>query len=177
MDIYLNGALVASSEEQQGSYGGHAYDLTDHMKDGINCVLIQAYPTNYLRDFAMGFVDWNTYPAHNGTGVWRNVEVSQTDAVSMSLFRVITDFTQPGMGDTVNVTLRTKIVNHASNPVNVTMKAIIHGPDGTEAGSITYRVKLEASEQKVASVRAPVQNPQIWWPVRWGTPAALYRSS
>lgn len=167
-DIYLNGALIASSEEQQGSYVGHTYDLTDHVKDGINCVLIRVYPTNYLRDFAMGFMDWNPYPADNGTGVWRNVEVSQTGAVSMSPFRVITDFTQPGMGDTVNVTLRTKLVNHSLNPVNVTMKAIIHGPDGTEAGSITYRLKLKSSEQVTASVRVPIQNPQIWWPVRWG---------
>ncbi|KAJ6111352.1 hypothetical protein N7523_007413 [Penicillium sp. IBT 18751x] len=172
-DIWVNGALVASREEQQGSYGGHAYDVTNHVRDGINCVLIQAYPTNYLRDFAMGFVDWNPYPADNGTGVWRNVELSQTGAVSMSPFRVITDFTQPGMADTVNVTLRTKLVNHASNPVNVIIKAKIHGPDGNEEGSITYKVKLEASEQKTASMEASIHNPQIWWPARWG-PQPLY---
>ncbi|KAJ5667697.1 Glycoside hydrolase family 2 N-terminal [Penicillium maclennaniae] len=172
-DIWVNGALVASSEEQQGSYGGHACDLTNHVKEGINCVLIQAYPTNYLRDFAMGFVDWNPYPADNGTGVWRNVELSQTGAVSMSPFRVITDFTQPGMGDTVNVTLRTKLINHASNPVNVIIKARIHCPDGNEEGSITHTLKLEAGEQKTASVEASIHNPQIWWPARWG-PQPLY---
>ncbi|KAJ5118233.1 hypothetical protein N7526_009870 [Penicillium atrosanguineum] len=149
-DIYFNGALIASSEEQQGSW----YQLCSD--PGLS--------TNYLRDFAMGFVDWNPYPADNGTGLWRNVEVSQTGAVSMSPFRVITDFTKPGMGDTVSVTLRTKLVNHAATSVQVTMKARIHCPGGTEAGSITYGVKLEAGEQNIASVRVPIQNPQIWWP-------------
>ena len=94
-DIYLNGVLVASSDEQQGAYGGHQYSLTEHVKEGSNCLLVCAFPTNYLRDFAQGFVDWNPYPADNGTGVWRNVEISQTGAVPMSSFRILTEFTHP----------------------------------------------------------------------------------
>lgn len=167
-DIYVNGAIIVSSKDQQGSYGGHVYDFTDHVKDGINCILIQAYPTNYLRDFAMGFLDWNPYPADNGTGVWRDVEVSQTGAVSMSPFRVITDFIKPGVGDTVNVTLRTKLVNHAPTSMGVTVKGKIQDPDGTEAASIMHRVKLEAGEQRTTSVHIPIKNPKIWWPFRWG---------
>jgi exo-1,4-beta-D-glucosaminidase len=171
-EIYVNGALVVSSGDQKGSYGGHFYDVTSHVKDGLNCVLIQAHPTNYLRDFAMGFVDWNPYPADNGTGVWRNVELSQTRAVSMSPLRVITNF-KPGMDDTVNATLRTKLFNHTPNAVNVTMKGKIDGPDGTEAASILYGLELEAGEQKTVSVRVPIERPKIWWPARWG-PQPLY---
>jgi exo-1,4-beta-D-glucosaminidase len=84
-DIYLNGILIATSDQQQGSYGGLQYDLTDHIQEGDNCILIRAFPTNYLHDFAMGFVDWNPYPADNGTGVWRNVELSQTGSISISI--------------------------------------------------------------------------------------------
>jgi exo-1,4-beta-D-glucosaminidase len=56
-DIYLNGAHTATSDQQQGSYGGLQFNLTDHIREGDNCILIRAFPTNYLRDFAMGFVD------------------------------------------------------------------------------------------------------------------------
>lgn len=61
-DIYINGQTIATSENQVGSYGGHRYEITAELQDGTNCILITAYPTNYLRDFAMGFVDWNPYP-------------------------------------------------------------------------------------------------------------------
>ena len=60
-DIYLNGQLVASNKTQVGAYGGHRYDITA-MVASQNALLIQAFPTNYLRDFAMGYVDWNPYP-------------------------------------------------------------------------------------------------------------------
>ena len=54
------------NETQVGSYGGHIYEITEYLSTGDNCILITAYPTNYLSDFAMGFVDWNPYPPDNG---------------------------------------------------------------------------------------------------------------
>lgn len=62
-DIYLNGHQVADNLTQVGAYGGKKYDVTQYLTNGVNCVLIRAYPTNYIRDFAMGFVDWNPYPS------------------------------------------------------------------------------------------------------------------
>jgi len=172
-EIYVNGALIAASENQIGSYGGHAYDLTDHVMDGVNCVLIQAYPTNYLRDFAMGFVDWNPYPPDNGTGVWRNVEISQTGAVSMSPFRVITVSTKTGKGEMADVTFKTNLVNHASEARNVTVKGAIDDPQGAEAALINHGLRLEAGEQKTVSILVRIESPKIWWPAGWG-PQPLY---
>jgi len=34
---------------------------------------VKVYPTDYNRDFALGFVDWNPYPPDNGTGIWRDM--------------------------------------------------------------------------------------------------------
>lgn len=53
-DIWINGHLVASNETQVGSYGGQTYEISDYLTNGTNCLLVQAHPTNYLRDFAMG---------------------------------------------------------------------------------------------------------------------------
>lgn len=166
-DIYVNGVRIASSNEQTGSYGGHAYNLTGLIDSGPNCILIRAYPTNYLRDFAQGFVDWNPYPADNGTGVWRHVELSLTDAVSMSPLRVLTDFNGPG-DDTVNVTLRTKLVNHAPRAVLASVNGTINAPNGNEVVSFEKSAELRAGEKKTLSIQVPIKKPQIWWPARWG---------
>ncbi|KAJ5715543.1 Glycoside hydrolase family 2 immunoglobulin-like beta-sandwich [Penicillium malachiteum] len=167
-DIYLNGVQIASNEQQQGSYGGHKYDLTGIIKSGSNCLVIKAYPTNYLRDFAMGFVDWNPYPPDNGTGVWRNVEIFQTGPVSMSPFRVITDFTDPTVNVNVNVTLKTELVNHTPRTVHVEVNGTITGPIQADSSVIAGIFELNPSEKRTISIEASIRNPQIWWPAGWG---------
>ncbi|CAP80969.1 Pc12g13420 [Penicillium rubens Wisconsin 54-1255] len=166
-DIYLNGELIASSDQHQGSYGGHQYNLTEHVREGVNCLLIRAFPTNYLRDFAQGFVDWNPYPADNGTGVWRHVEVSQTGAVSMSPFRILTDFSHPNSGP-VKVTFRTDLTNHESNGHKVLVNGTVKGPDGSADMEFREAFELKSNEQKAVSMSVSIENPDIWWPALWG---------
>ena len=167
-DIFVNGVQIATSEQQQGSYGGHKYDLTSHVKPGQNCILIRAYPTNYLRDFAMGFVDWNPYPADNGTGIWRNVELRASSAVSMSPLRVITSSTDLFANAKVKVTVKTDLVNHASRPVRVEINGTIVGPIQADACAISGSFHLKAGEEKTVSLQASLRNPQVWWPSGWG---------
>ena len=73
-DIDLNGHEVANKVTQAGAYAGPTYDMTNYaVKD--NAIVIRAYPTDYNKDFALGFVDWNPYPPDSGTGVWRDVNI------------------------------------------------------------------------------------------------------
>ncbi len=60
-EIWLNGQLVADSNTQAGAYGGHEYDISKKLKSDSakNVLLVKVFPTNYNRDFALGFVDWN----------------------------------------------------------------------------------------------------------------------
>lgn len=167
-DIYVNGERIVTSDDQQGSYGGHKYNLTDYVKDGTNSLLIRAYPTNYLRDFALGFVDWNPYPSDNGTGVWRNVEISQTGPVSMSPFRVITDLTKPDQNQKVNITLKTDLVNHAQKTVQVSVNGAITPPPGSKVGPILRSFELKPGESRTVSIKVGVENASVWWPARWG---------
>lgn len=166
-DIYVNGVLIASHNEQRGSYGGRVYNLTGILVSGTNCILIQAYPTDYRRDFALGFADWNPYPADNGTGIWRHVELSQTGDVSMSPLRVLINFPKPG-ADTVDVRLRTKLENHALKTLRATVKGTISAPNGTEATFFTHSAELNPLEIKAVSIPVSIRDPQIWWPGRWG---------
>jgi exo-1,4-beta-D-glucosaminidase len=166
-DVYANGVLIASKDTQVGSYGGQKYEVTEHVQQGENCILIATYPTNYLRDFAMGFVDWNPYPPDNGTGVWRNVEVSQTGPISMSPPRIVTDFKDPS-DRKVAVTIKVDVCNNGAKAVDVKVDGVVQAEDGSQKASISQTVSLQSSEEKTVSMTVSLDNPQIWWPSSWG---------
>lgn len=167
-DIYVNGYLVASSEDQQGSYGGHQYNVTEYAQEGVNCLLIRTHSTNYRRDFAMTFADWNPSPPDNGTGVWRYVELSQTGSVSMSPLRVLTDFMQSGTYDKVNVTVRTDLINWAAKATRVMVNGTVKTERGFVVAQFADALDLGPNEKKTVSLTSPLENPQIWWPAGWG---------
>ncbi|KAH0542515.1 hypothetical protein FGG08_003111 [Glutinoglossum americanum] len=166
-DVYINGVLIASKDVQVGSYGGQKYEVTQHVLQGKNCILITTYPTNYLRDFAMGFVDWNPYPPDNGTGVWRYVEVSQTGPVSMSPPRIVTDFKDPSARK-VAVTIKTDVCNNGGKAVDAKVNAIIEAEKGSQKASVSQTVKLQPGEEKTVSMTVSLDDPQVWWPSAWG---------
>jgi exo-1,4-beta-D-glucosaminidase len=167
-DIYLNGVQIATNETQVGAYGGRRYEITDALSEGSNAILIVAYPTNYLRDFAMGYVDWNPYPPDNGTGVWRYVELVQSDQVSLSPPRIKTDF-EYTWKTSVLVTVRTDVTNNGNQPVNATITATIQDPDGSEVIAISQLVSLLPGQVKTVSISSDLAQPQIWWPASWGS--------
>ncbi|KAE8395060.1 glycoside hydrolase superfamily [Aspergillus alliaceus] len=167
-DIYFNGKQVASNTTQQGSYGGQRYDITPFIQTGKNALLIQAHPTNYLRDFAQGFVDWNPYPPDNGTGVWRDVELKQTGPVSMSSPRILTDFTG-SRTESVTVTINTDVRNHEARAV----RGVVHGTvqandDASQTVAFSKEFKLEPYKATTISDTVLLENPEIWWPAAWG---------
>ncbi|KAE8352392.1 glycoside hydrolase superfamily [Aspergillus coremiiformis] len=167
-DIYFNGHQIASNSTQQGSYGGHRYDITSLIQTGKNAVLIQAHPTNYLRDFAQGFVDWNPYPPDNGTGVWRNVELKQTGSVSISSPRILTDFI--GLeSDNVTVTIKTDIKNHEAFAVRGVVDGTIQANDDAfRTVAFSRQFNLAPYNSTTLCIDVLLKDPQIWWPAAWG---------
>ncbi|KAL2841866.1 glycoside hydrolase superfamily [Aspergillus pseudoustus] len=168
-DIFFNGAQIASSDLQIGSYAGHIYDLTSHVLVGQNALLIKAYPTSYRDDFALGWVDWNPHPPDSGTGVWRNVELKLTGPVSISPPRVTTNFTADALRSPVNVTVKTDVVNHGGAPVDVAVQGSIHSTDSTKTIDLSYQIHLPAHSNSTVTLNATIDDPQIWWPATWGT--------
>ncbi|KAF2021170.1 glycoside hydrolase family 2 protein [Aaosphaeria arxii CBS 175.79] len=154
-DIYLNGVLVAGRNTQAGSYTGLELDLTGLVKAGNNILLIRAYPTDYNRDLALGFVDWNPYPPDNGTGVWRDVEVKQSGGASLSLPRVV------ALADryekNANISVRVGVKNLKNSTLRGEVACTVLDPSGTELGHPKAEFVLEARAQR-----------KIWWPKQWG---------
>ncbi|KAF7594739.1 hypothetical protein BBP40_008446 [Aspergillus hancockii] len=166
-DIFFNGRQIASNLTQQGSYGGHRYDITPYIQNGRNALLIQAHPTNYLRDFAQGFVDWNPYPPDNGTGVWRDVELKQTGAVSMSPLRIVTDYTGSDAKRST-VTVKADLENHEGVALTGVVHGTIRSSDGTQTVAFSKNFKVEPHKSTKFTIDVPLLNPKIWWPAAWG---------
>ncbi|PYH49860.1 putative glycosyl hydrolase [Aspergillus saccharolyticus JOP 1030-1] len=169
-DLYLNGAQVASSDYQQGSFGGHQYDVTAHVRSGKNALVVQAYPTDYHADFSQGFADWNPAPPDNGTGVWRDIELKQTGPTSLSPVRIVTDFkTAPNERATVWVI--TDVTNHNNVPFQGALQGIIETDQDVgmqQRIPFSGNVRLKPNEHATVSLPVVIPNPQIWWPATWG---------
>ncbi|EEP77636.1 conserved hypothetical protein [Uncinocarpus reesii 1704] len=166
-DIYLNGELVASKDTQIGAYGGWKYDVTNHVKTGPNCLLIRAHQTNYLRDLAAGFIDWNPYPPDNGTGIWRNVEFLQTGPVSICSPRIVTNFVHPGV-KFVKVTVKVEVQNHQPEKVRGQIIGSVAEEDGGRKIPLVEPFYLDPNEKKTISIIIDIDHPKIWWPALWG---------
>ncbi|KAK3347421.1 glycoside hydrolase superfamily [Neurospora tetraspora] len=168
-DVYLNGKQVADKKAQAGSYGGHTYDITDLVGE-TNALVIQAYPTSYYYDFALGWVDWNPWPADNGTGVWRDVEVKQTGSVALGPLRVVTQLETALDNSPANVTLKSRAQNLEKIAVAITVTGTI-SPEGYAGQSITWSQTVTLPPLSITDVTltTTIPKPAIWWPKQWGS--------
>jgi exo-1,4-beta-D-glucosaminidase len=163
-DVYLNGRLVADKDTQAGAYVGLEFDVTDMLHaNEKNVLLIKVYPTDYNRDFALGFVDWNPYPPDNGTGIWRDVEYKRSGQIALSTPRVTTT-----LDGAVSVHFDLKNVDK-NKAASGTVSCYIHDPQGKRVGTAENDTVLPPGAHAKLSLTAKTPNPQIWWPKQWGS--------
>ncbi|KAF1941034.1 hypothetical protein EJ02DRAFT_503719 [Clathrospora elynae] len=165
-DIWLNGKLVVGKERQSGAYTGWEYDVTDVLRFGGegNVFLVKVYPTNYDRDFALGFVDWNPYPPDNGTGIWRDIELKRTGQVSLSMPRITT---RPALDGTIEIYLDVKNLNSTLKTSGY-VDCAVFDPSGVKLNALKSTFSLSAGAQPTIHLAAKISNPQLWWPHQWG---------
>ncbi|KAL1860731.1 hypothetical protein VTK73DRAFT_7202 [Phialemonium thermophilum] len=167
-DVFVNGHQVADKTVQSGAYGGHTYEITD-IVNASNALVLQVYPTDYMHDLAIGFVDWNPSPPDNGTGVWRDVFIRRTGPVALGPLRVVTTFDKPvGQGSAV-ITLKAPIRNLEDKAVTVSVGGLVGRP-GDCKGSQRSKKSLTLQPREATEVDVPftIDNPAIWWPKQWG---------
>ena len=168
-DLYFNGQQLASKETLRGAYGGQRFEITPYVRDGLNTVLIRAYPTNYLKDFALGWVDWNPYPPDNGTGVWREVTISQTGFILLLDPRVTTDYKGEPSSKPVKVTIHVLVRNTGPSIIQGRLEGTVKEQDGTLQLPISAPYTVNAGQSKTIALEASINDPKIWWPKLWGS--------
>jgi exo-1,4-beta-D-glucosaminidase len=166
-DIWLNGKQVANNNTQAGAYTGLKYDITSLTTTGKNVLLVRVERTDYNRDFALGFVDWNPYPPDNGTGIWRDIEIKQTGSVSLSTPRVISSVDR--FGNKGNVSVKINVKSWEEKGVQGEVVCKITDPSGKEIGSPRAEFRLASKGEHKVSLDINVAGPQVWWPKQWGS--------
>lgn len=160
-DIYLNGELVADKTVQNGAYAGHEYDVTGLAAEE-NALVVQTYPTDYYYDLALGFIDWNPWPADNGTGIWRDITIKQTGSASLDSIRALVDI------DPATVKLQVEAKNLEDKDVEIVAEAVITGPSGEEEVNKSQTATLKPGETRLLEFEHTFDSPQLWWPKQWG---------
>jgi exo-1,4-beta-D-glucosaminidase len=160
-DVYLNGRLIADKKVQAGAYAGMTYDITNKATTGMNVLLVRVHPTDYDRDFALGFVDWNPAPGDNGTGIWRDVELQKTGPLSLTVPRVTTKLTGA-------VSINVNVLNLEEEGTKGEVTCIIADPNEKELGRPRTQCNLAAQGHITVSLPFDIPDPQTWWPATWG---------
>ncbi|KAL4973543.1 glycoside hydrolase superfamily [Aspergillus desertorum] len=175
-DVYINGQLAVSSANQKGAYAGRTEEVTALIRPNVNCILIQAWPTDYLKDLAISFADWNPAPPDSGMGVWRHVSLKTTGPVSVSPLRVTYVQDEANPHSRVTVTVKTDVENHESLPQDVVVNCQIAVPGNSQNVALSKRVYLLPNNRSTVALETTLEDGQvqIWWPAAWGQ-QPLYR--
>ncbi|HET9406605.1 MAG TPA: beta galactosidase jelly roll domain-containing protein [Candidatus Sulfotelmatobacter sp.] len=145
-------------------------ELGDTWLDWLNWIYIGVHdPVTGL-----GF----SFPPDRNAGVWKRVYLSATGAVSIRNPYVATDLPLPATNP-ASLTVYCDLTNHSAQPVSGTLTGEITR-DGKPTIRFEQPVSLYRDEVKEVSFgpeafpELRVQNPDLWWPYRWGAPN-LYR--
>lgn len=114
-------------------------------------------------------IGWNWMPTIRGrnTGIWSDVYLNATDAVTINNPFIKTDLPLPDTSK-ANITIETTVKNNTNNMVSGLLKGMI--------GKVSFEqlVSLEPNEAKLIELNSitfpqlSINHPQLWWPNGYG---------
>ncbi|GAA2784634.1 glycoside hydrolase family 2 protein [Crossiella cryophila] len=166
-EVWLNGTKIAGTDTVIGAYPTYEFDVTSLLRKGDNALAIRANSADQDRDLIIHFIDWAQLPADRNQGIFRDVQLAASGAVSLRDLRVDTDLPLPSLNH-ADITVKVNARNNTNAPVTAEVS-------GT-AGNVGFRqtVSLAAKETKTVSftpantVGLRFLNPQVWWPFQMG---------
>jgi exo-1,4-beta-D-glucosaminidase len=168
-DLWLNGHKIAGSSEVAGAYRTYDFDVTDLLVHGkANVLAVETFaPTE--KDLGINWVDWNPCPPDKDMGLWGEVSLVKTGAVTVRSPQAVTHFTNDTL-KSAELTIYAELHNASDHAVKGTVS-------GTAAGvRFEQSVELAAHEDRTV-VFSPhdlpqlvIHDPQPWWPYQMGQP-------
>lgn len=168
-DVWVNGHRVADGTTVAGAYRTYDFDITELLQPGEhNVVAVETFaPTE--KDLGINWVDWNPCPPDKDMGLWGEVNLVTTGAVTVRSPMVVTHFPETSLA-TADLTIYAEVHNSSDRP----LKGLL---TGTAAGvHFEQSVELAAHEDKSVAIspeQSPalhLRNPKLWWPYQMGEP-------
>jgi exo-1,4-beta-D-glucosaminidase len=168
-EVWVNGKRIADGTTIAGAYRVYDFDVTDTIKPGAKNVLAVETFAPTEKDLGINWVDWNPCPPDKDMGLWGEVNLMTTGAVTVRSPMAVTHFPDASL-TTADLTVYAEL--HNATPREV--KGVV---SGSVAGiHIEQPVQLAAHEDKTV-VFTPeqfpglhVKNPKPWWPWQMGEP-------
>jgi exo-1,4-beta-D-glucosaminidase len=168
-EVWVNGHRVADSSTIAGAYRTYDFDVTDFLRTGGGNVLAVETFAPTEKDLGINWVDWNPCPPDKDMGLWSEVNLITTGAVTVRSPMAVTHFPENSLA-TADLTVYAELHNatdHNVNGVVAGMAAAAHFQQPVELGPHEDRTVIFSPEQ------FPVlrfRNPQPWWPYQMGDP-------
>ena len=167
-NIWLNGKQIADSNGVAGAYRTYEFDVTKFLapNDGVNVLAVQTIAQTE-KDLGINFVDWNPSPPDKDMGLWREVYIRHSGAVTVRYPAVFTHFTDESLSQ-ANLTVEAEFHNATDASVSGTVIGSI--------GEVRFKQAVTLKPNEVRTIRfTPEQfpqlqfkNPKIWWPYQMG---------
>ncbi|MGA3081528.1 MAG: sugar-binding domain-containing protein [Terracidiphilus sp.] len=168
-EIWLNGQKIADSTQVAGAYRTYDFDVTELLKHGkTNVLAVETFaPTE--KDLGINWVDWNPCPPDKDMGLWGEVDLVQTGAVTVRSPMAVTHFPDGTLG-TADLTVYAELHNATGIPV----KGVVAG----SAAGVHFEQTVELAPNEDRGVvfstqqfpQLRIHDPRLWWPRQMGEP-------
>lgn len=166
-NIWLNGQLIANSQQIAGAYRTYNLNISQAIIPGKAAVLaVEVFAPGPL-DLGINWVDWNPTPADKDMGLWGSVDLVRTGPVAVRYPFIATHFEDRTL-QVADITVTAELQNAANHSVQGTLS-------GTFAGRrFQQLVQLAAGESRSVSFsprkfpQLRINHPAVWWPVEMG---------
>jgi exo-1,4-beta-D-glucosaminidase len=168
--IWLNGRKLADSKDVQGAYRIYEFDITSFVLAGASNVLALEISAPTEKELGINLVDWSPTPPDKNMGIWGEVFITTSGAVSVRHPHVITRFPDRSLNQ-ADLTVIAQVHNASRKPVSGVVEGVV------DLVSVRQDVTLQPGETR--SVRfdpdkypqLKTRNPKLWWPIEMGDPA------
>ncbi len=197
-EVWLNGHLVAGSDQIVGMYVDHDLDVTRWIKPGRpNVLAVKVTPERAMQDadgveLADSWFDWinwnylgyrgpdknpvngNSFVPDRNAGIWKPVYLRMSGVVAIADSAVNSELPLPNT-DSARLTIRSDLRNFSDRQVRGMLRATI-ARQGKPDVEVEQPVTLGPGERREISFSPDdfnaltLQRPDLWWPYTMGAP-------
>ena len=182
--LWLNGKLVAGPDKVAGAWRTYEFEISDLLRFGKPNVLAVEVAAQTETDLGINWVDWNPSPPDKNMGLWRDVYLTKSGAVSLRDTQVLTKLDTASFAS-ADLVIHAELSNISGQPVEGTLTGTIAAegssvPPAKDRIQFSKQIQLAAGEIKNVSLNSEefkqlhLQNPRVWWPAKLGK-QDLYR--
>lgn len=161
-NIWLNGRLVASTNDIFGAFRIFKLDVSGRLQPGPNVLAVEVFPPQ-PGDFTLGFVDWNPPPPDREMGLWRPVKLHFYQSVALDHVFVESKIDHTHWQDAL-LTFHAELKNHTAREIKAKFSCVFGDV------SVAETVRLHPGETHPVALTYDLKRAQLWWPWELGQP-------